>query len=277
MLSCLLQALCAPSRASLGAGEQLQELVSALREGRSERSRLQAAATLGRLGDREAVPALVQALIEDKSEPVRAACADALGQLADPDARGALKAALSDPSPAVRGRAEAALARLAAPQKLAAPAPGPVSGAAPPPDKRVALVLGRMGSKARGTTPDLPRRLREAITRELRDHPNIQLMEEKEGGRSLPATFSVESSVVEMSRRTTPGGQLEVTCEVSMVIALMPSRSIVGMTSGGATIQAPRRLSRPDKAAAQALEQDALNHAVRGANQNLVDFLRKQN
>ncbi len=138
---------------------------------------------------------------------------------------------------------------------------------------RIPVVLGRMGSKARGATPNLPQRLREAITRDLRQSPEVLVLDEKDGGQGR---FTIESSIIEMSRRTTPTGELEVTCEVSMVIGLLPSRSIVGMTSGGATIQGPRRAARLSKVSAVALEADALNYAVRGANQNLLAFLRNQ-
>lgn len=246
---------------------RIEKLSRALRSDPSYQVRLQAAAVLGKLGDREAVPALVQALIEDKSELVRATCAEALGQLAADESRPALQAARSDPNPVVRTRAEAALSRVLAGAQPVRPAPAPV------PDKRVTVAIGRMGSKARGAAADLPKLLREAITRELKGSPEVQLVED---GGAQQGGFAVESSVTELSQKMTATGQLEVSCEVSMVIVLMPSRSIVGMTSGGATIQAPRRATLGGKAARQALEMDALSNAVHGANQNLLAFLRNQ-
>lgn len=258
--------------------DSTERLLRSLRTESSPQARLQAAQALSRLGsDRDlVVPALVQTLMEDPSEAVRAGCAAALGQLGDSAARGALKAARSDTSAQVRANAETALQRLERAGAAAGTGDSAAAAAtaADPDHKRITLTLGRMGAKARGLTPDLPRRLREAIVRELRMSPDVQLLEEeRQPGRG----FSVESSVTEMSRRTTPSGELEVTCEVSMIIGLLPARTMVGMTSGGATIQAPRRLSqRPTKAMAQSLEQDALSHAVRGANQNLLAFLRNQ-
>ncbi|MCS6914865.1 MAG: HEAT repeat domain-containing protein [Myxococcales bacterium] len=246
---------------------RMDKLLQTLRSDPSYQVRLQAAAVLGKLGDRNAVPVLIQALIEDKHELVRATCADALGQLADAAARPALEAARADASSLVRARAAAALQRLTM-------AAAPVHPEEPSlPERSIVVALGRMGSKARGVTADLPKRLRETIARELMGNREVQLVDDI---RQLQSGFAVESSVTEMSGRMTADGHLEVSCEVSMVIMLMPSRSIVGMTSGGATIQAPRRLSQGDRAARQAVELDALRHAVRGASQNLLTFLRNQ-
>jgi hypothetical protein len=264
-----------PAWATVSAADlttKLEKLEKTLQSDPSFQVRVQAAAVLGKLGDREAVPILIQTMMEDKHEMVRATCAEALGRLGDPAAKPALKAALSDPSTAVRAQAEQALKGLSGEHPaVAAPA------AADPPGKderRIPVTLGRMGSKARGITPDLPRRLKEAIARELASTPDVQVMDElRDHSKS---GFTVESSVTEMSRRTMPGGQIEVTCEVSMVIGILPSHAIVGMTSGGATIQAPLRVARPSKAVAESLEADALTHAVRGAHQNLLAFLRNQ-
>lgn len=137
----------------------------------------------------------------------------------------------------------------------------------------IPVVLGRMGSKARAATPDLPKRLREAISKDLAGSPEVLVLDE---ARSKEGRFSIESSITELSRRTNAAGEMEVTCEVSMVIGLMPSRAIVGMTSGGATIQRGSFRGRLTKAQAIAMEADALSHAVHGANLNLLDFLRNQ-
>ena len=46
------------------------------------------------------------------------------------------------------------------------------------------------------------------------------------------------------------------------------------MTSGGATVQAPRAGFRPERE--QALQVDALEGAVHGAHENLLAFLKSQ-
>ncbi len=269
------------ARATVSSADQnskLEKLQRTLRTDPSFQVRVQAAVVLGKLGDRDAVPILIQTMMEDKHELVRATCAESLGRLRDQSAKPALKAALTDSSTAVRAQANQALKSLLTGDRPIVP-----EGAASPEkagsgEKRIPVTLGRMGSKARGITPDLPRRLREAIARELRGAPDVVVFdEEQEPGRDPSSSgFTVESSVTEMSRRTMPGGQVEVTCEVSMVIGILPSHAIVGMTSGGATIQVPLQRARLNKAAAQLMEADALDHAVRGAHQNLLAFLRNQ-
>lgn len=139
--------------------------------------------------------------------------------------------------------------------------------------QRIGVTVGKVGSKARGAAPDLARRLRAAIIRDLKESAEVDVFEDERGGKGR---FTIESSVTEMTRRTTASGEWEVICEVSVVIGLLPSRSIVGMTSGGATIQVPRRSPRLSKEAAMALENNALSSAVHGANQNLLAFLRNQ-
>ena len=49
---------------------------------------------------------------------------------------------------------------------------------------------------------------------------------------------------------------------------------MVMMTSGGATVQAPRRGLRPESE--KALQFDALEGAVQGAHENLLAFLKTQ-
>ena len=76
-----------------------------------------------------------------------------------------------------------------------------------------------------------------------------------------------------MSRRLTDQW-VEITCEVSFVVGRLPSRAMVMMTSGGATVQAPRMGLRPERE--KALQFDALEGAVQGAHENLLAFLKTQ-
>lgn len=238
-------------------------------------SRARAAAALGRVGDRQAVPALIQAMIEDQAAPVRGACAEVLGRLADPASRAALRAALQDSDAVVRDKAQRALGQLAPSGQLpvasaAPPAPPPAAASAaltkgPP----MQVALGRMGSKARAPR-ELVQRLHDALEHELQATPGVRVVGEAAGDG-----YTVDSSITELTRRTAPSGEVEVNCEISLVIGVLPSHAIVGVTSGGATVSSPRR-SKPTRAAVQELEQNAVNHAVHGAHQNLVAFLRSR-
>ena len=87
------------------------------------------------------------------------------------------------------------------------------------------------------------------------------------------AGFLIDSSITNVTRRLTDQW-VEITCEVSFVVGRLPSRAMVMMTSGGATVQAPRAGMRPDKE--KALQIDALEGAVQGAHENLLAFLKTQ-
>jgi hypothetical protein len=252
--------------AALGGGH-LSELQKTLRSGGNAGLRRSAAEDLGKLGDAEAAPALMQSLLADRSEAVRAACAEALGQLAEVSTRAALSAATRDESDRVKRLATAALSRID--DKVTASAR---------PVQKVSVIVGRMGSKAKsGTQADLPKRLREAIVKGLQAAPEVDMIEEGKKLGATAKTFSVDSSVTNLTRRTTPAGELEISCDISVVIALMPGRNIVGMVSGGASAFGPRGPStKPTKALIDNLESQALTQAVQAANENLVSFLRGQ-
>jgi hypothetical protein len=265
LLACALAQ--APTAGQAFGNERLAELQKTLRSGGNASVRRSAAEDLGKLGDVEAMPALMQSLLADRSEAVRAACAEALGEIGDLGSRAALKAATQDESERVKKLATAALAHLE--EKAAAPAR---------PVQKVSVMVGRMGSKAKsGAQADLPKRLREAIVKGLQATPEVDMLEEGKKVTGPGKTFSVDSSVTNLSRRTTPSGELEISCDISVVIALMPGRNIVGMVSGGASAFGPRGPStKPTKALIENLETQALTQAVQAANENLVSFLRGQ-
>ena len=252
---------------ALAANERLSELQKTLRASKNTAQRRQAAEELGKLGEEAALPQLIQSLLADRSEAVRAACAEALGQLGEVGARAALRAAAHDESERVQRLATAALGRLEEHQTALAR-----------PLQKVSVIIGRMGSKAKsGTLADIPKRLRETIFKELQAIPEIELAEEGKKPSGPNKLFLVESSVTNLARRTTPSGELEISCDISVVIALMPGHNIVGIVSGGASAFGPRGPStKPTKALLENLETQALTQAVQAANENLVSFLRSQ-
>lgn len=252
---------------ALAASDRLSELQKTLRASKNTAQRRQAAEELGKLGEEAAVPQLVQSLLADRSDAVRAACAEALGQLGEVGARAALRAASHDESERVQRLASAALEKLEEKQATLSR-----------PLQRVSIIVGRMGSKAKsGTLADIPKRLRETILKELQAIPELDLFEENKKPTGPNKIFLVESSVTNLARRTTPSGELEISCDISVVIALMPGHNIVGIVSGGASAFGPRGPStKPTKALLENLETQALTQAVQSANENLVSFLRAQ-
>lgn len=234
--------------------DRVDHLSQVLAHDPSWRVRVQAVAVLGKLKDRRAVAALAQAL-SDSNETVRGLAAEALGRIGDLSARPALERALSDQNRYVRERALTSLARLR-------PAEEPFRR-----HDQVHVWVGGVGSKAHQAPPELIERLREFILLELARTPNVQI-----DGKPVTG-FLIDGAITSLSRRTT-SEWVEVSCEVSYVVGRLPSKAIVVMTSGAATVQAPKSTFRPEEE--RALEVDALQGAVAGAHENLLAYLKTQ-
>jgi hypothetical protein len=240
---------------SLARADRVDDLCRVLVADPSARVRVQAAAILRRLREPRAMPSLLRAL-DDSSESVRGVAAEVLGELDDPSVIEALEHVRRDRSAFVRQKAADALARLRRPP------PGEPSRSRP-----VHVYVGGVGSKSRHLPAALTTRLRELVTRELQRTPGLTLE-----GQPLSG-FLIDSAITEMSRRTTDDW-VEVSCEVSFIVGRLPSKAMVMMTSGGATVQAPKVGFRPERELA--LQADALEGAVHGAHQNLLAFLKTQ-
>jgi hypothetical protein len=234
--------------------DRMDDLSKALTSDDSWRVRLQAAVVLGRLHDVRGVPALIHAL-GDQVETVRGMAAQVLGDLGDARALPALERAKRDGSGFVRGQATVAF------NKLSARPP------ADPPAKRALHVeVGGIGSKTKAS-PELTRRLREFILRELANTPGLTLEGTQRDG------YLIDSAITTLSRRNTESF-VEISCEVSLIVGRLPSKAMVMMTSGGATVQAPKAGFRPERE--RTLQMDALEGAVHGAHENLLAFLKSQ-
>jgi HEAT repeats len=239
--------------------DRVDDLCRSLTTDPSWRVRLQAAVVLGKLKDARAVPSLLRAL-SDENETVRGLSAQVLGDLGDGSAKSPLERAQRDSSTFVREKATAALARLSTPAPDTSGHPAAAKGA-------LHVEIGGIGVKAQHVAPQMAIRLKEFIIRELNKTPGLTLEGKPMSG------FLIDSSITNVSRRTTPEW-VEITCEISFVVGRLPSRAMVMMTSGGATVQAPRVGLRPERELA--LQIDALEGAVEGAHQNLVAYIKGQ-
>lgn len=251
--------LSAPARA-----DRVDDLGRTLTSDSSWRVRLQAAVVLGKLRDPRAVPSLLRALSDD-NETVRGLAAQVLGDVGDGSVIAALERAhRNDGSSFVRDKAGQALAKLH-------PEGQALHGASPstPAGKGMVHVeVGGVGMKSRtAATPELTARLRAAILRELARTPGLTLE-----GKPLSG-FLIDSSITSVSKKLTPQW-VEISCEISFVVGRLPSRAMVMMTSGGATVQAPRMGLKPESE--KRLQIDALEGAVQGAHENLLAFLKTQ-
>jgi hypothetical protein len=249
----LLALLVLLSAMNASAGDRLEVLTRALTRDPSWRVRLQAVVVLGKLRDRRAAPALITAL-DDSNETVRGLAAQVLGDLGDPRAQAALERAQSDASGFVRERAMAALARLSG---------GDAGGAQK--SGMLYVGIGGIGAKAHNTPPELKDRLRDLIKRELAKTPGVTTSGEGSSG------YLIDSSITAVSRKATEQF-VEISCEVSFVVGRLPSKAVVMMTSGGATVQAPKGSYRHEGS----LYADALEGAVQSAHDHLLAFLRRE-
>jgi hypothetical protein len=142
----------------------------------------------------------------------------------------------------------------------------------------IVVVLGRMGTKAKsGTMPDIPRRLRQALENELRQKDELSMVDDARRGGALAGSYSIDGSVTRLTRRTTVEGELEVSCDVSLVVAALPESNVIGMLQAGASVLGPRGpAAKPTQAFVESLESEALHQAVAEVHFRLSDFLQKR-
>jgi hypothetical protein len=259
--------LCGAARAA-GESDRVPKLIEISTTDPSYKVRVSAALVLGKLRDRRAVPALRKLLATDKHYTVRATAAQSLGLIGDPTAIPELERARNDAHRFVRTQAEQALALL----RRAPPKPVVAVPATPAPE-RFYVGVGGIADKSRRAGPELTRKMREFVVRELQRTPGVSLHPDPTGKKKLRG-YTLDGVITEIKRSQTRE-YVEISCEVSYVIGLYPKHSIIMMTSAGATVQTPRRIFR--SAQERALQLEALENAVRGAHQNLVSFLQKQN
>lgn len=251
--------------AAFGQSSEAQ-LIQTLRTGPQAEARRLAALRLGKVDAAHSLEPLMAALLADKNATVRASCAESLGVLGSPAALSALGAAARDENETVRGKVEVALARIK--ERMATKA-----------ERLIVLVSGPSGKytgKNAAAMAGLAQRLRGEFARELRANPGIDVREDFHATGDESA-FSVEGSVSNMSRRTTPRGELEISFDINVVITLLPARRVVGIVSGGASTFSPRdSAARLNKTQVATLEEQALTQSVQAATENLLSFLRAQ-
>lgn len=250
--------------------DRVPDLIQTVTTDPSYKVRVSAALVLGKLKDKRAVPALKKVLASDGHFAVRATAAQSLGQIGEKGALPALEKAAADSHEFVRARAKAAIQALSS---SGPPKPQAVPVAVKSGRQRFYVGVGGIGDKSKHAGPDLVKRMREFVVRELEQTPEVTLKLDSTGrGRKLKG-FTVEGSITEL-KKTSNRNYVEISCEVSYVVGLYPSRSIIMMTTGGATIQTPRGQFRNHQE--PGLRVSALEEAVRGAHQNLLAFLMKQ-
>lgn len=238
-------------------------LIRVLESARDFRARARAALALGSTHDATALAPLSTALGADDSAAVRAACASALATLGDIGALPALRGALTDSSSEVRDAVEDAIRSLAIPGAASTPSPPPAAASPPTAGSSAAgsgsagtsgsgridwsstrwfVVTGSMENRSAFTHDRLATVLEHEVHGGLvvlrgvaivdDDTPHTDASAEAER-RDLPS-LRVEGSISEIER-SREGGQLRVSCDVSVLVMDEPGRSLRAELTASAT------------------------------------------
>jgi hypothetical protein len=265
-LSCALMMLAIPSAAFAGKVEDLSRML--LDHDNNYKIRVQAAQLIGKLGDPAGVGPLARALKEDDNKTVRWMAVHALSRLGNPAAIPVLKSLLTrEQDPSVRAQAEKALASLAEPGGAPGSAPGAKKG-------KIFLTFGSFKGGTHAADAGSLEVLRTALRRELGKLPTVTFStegaDEKNFGSSGQVGFLIDGNVSRLEDGRA-GGNLETNCDVRVMVARWPSKSIILWTNAGATVQGG---SRPgDNAAAR---RDCLEASAGQVGEDLLKFFQSQ-
>jgi hypothetical protein len=233
----------------LGANK-VDDLASALQNDSSFKVRTQAALLLGKLGDKAGVEPLIKALA-DENKTVRAMAAQSLGKLGGAAALSALKNLLQRESDSfVRGQAEKAMAAIGPSIKPVEPDNK---------DRKVYLKFGPFTGGSKAADASLLGLLRIGLRQSLEKLPQVVVVEgaeEKNLGKGGRPAFLVDGNVLKL-QDTDAGSSLETSCEVKLMVARWPSRSVILWTSAGAAVQGGKRDRDKENARRDCIEASA--------------------
>lgn len=223
--------------------------------------RVQAALVLGKLGDAKAVQPLIKAL-GDENRTVRGIAASALGQLGDQAALDPLRDLMRRESDSfVKGQAEKAVAALAA-------GPAAKKGA------KVYVNFGGFVGGVKSAGPEASKILHDALSRELGKLPIVTLTlspaDQHNFGKSGMSGFYIDGNITKLDESGSGGGS-ETSCDIKVMVARWPQKSIIMWTNAGASVQSGSRPRDKENARKECLEASA-----RGLSEDLVNFLKAQ-
>lgn len=247
---------------------KVDELCKALLEDSNYKVRVQAAIVLGKLGDVSTVDSLIKAL-DDPNKTVRGIAAQALGQIGNAAATDPLRALLErDVDPFVRGQAEKALALLQPSGGTTAMAGGSSKKA------KIYLNFGAFTGTSKTISPDAAKIVRDVLQRELGKlqlvTTNISPVDQKNFAKTGLLGFFVDGNITRLDD-TASGSGSETSCDVKVVIARWPSRSIISWTNTSASVQSGSRPRDKDNARHDCLEATAGQLA-----EDLAKFFKQQ-
>jgi hypothetical protein len=240
---------------------KVDDLSKALLHDPSFKVRVQAALLLGKLGDKAGTDALVKAL-DDQDKSVRAMAAQSLGKLGSAAAAGVLKALLvREQDSFVSTQVKIAISAIEDQEVK---------------DRKIFVSVGPFSGGVKTADSALLALLHSALKQSLEKLPQLTFTGDapasKGRGRTSLAGFLVDGNVSRLEEvPTASGGGVEVSCEIKLMVARWPSKSIILWTSAGAAVQGGRRDA--DKLNAR---RDCIEASAGQLGDSLLEFFRSQ-
>jgi hypothetical protein len=235
---------------------KVEDLSQALLGDPSFKVRVQAALLLGKLGEKGGADALIKAL-GDEDRSVRAMAAQSLGKLGGAPAAAALKALLQrERDSFVATQVKLALSTLED-QEIK--------------DRKIFVSIGPFSGGVKLADSSLLALLQASLKQSLQKLPKLTFTSDtptKGRGHSPQIGFLVDGNV---SRLQEVFGIGETSCEIKLMVARWPSKSIILWTSAGAAVPAGRRDS--DKLNAR---QECIEASAGQLGDSLLEFFRSQ-
>lgn len=220
--------------------DRVDRLVARMLRADDYKVRLSAALSLTKIGDDDAIPGFIRAL-DDENRTIRGVAATALGKLVDQRTssrvrRRALKALSSvarrDRNRVVRARAELAMKEIRASSRTREVSRG----------GGVYVNIGPMSNEAGGGRK-MASLMREAATKAIRTKAS-GMSTEWPGGRPSRrelssrgvSGFYVDGTLTRLSAQSS-GSRTVVSCQVSLLLATYPEKSMFGFLKGGARVE----------------------------------------
>ncbi|HLK92852.1 MAG TPA: HEAT repeat domain-containing protein [Polyangia bacterium] len=229
------------------AGVSVEDLCRAVVEDPSYKVRVSAALTLGRVGGPAAVPALIKAL-SDQNNSVRGIAAQSLGKIGDPAASEPLRdLARRDSDAFVKSQATAALALLS-------------GGGGPGKRAKIYLVFGPFTGGVKSAGPEASRVIADALTKELGKLSSVTLSlsasDQHNFAKSGMLGFFIDGNITKLED-VGGGAASETNCDVKVMVARWPTKSIISWTNAGASVQSGSRPRDKESARHDCLEASA--------------------
>jgi hypothetical protein len=260
--------LAAAVSATALAGPRIDEVEDALAHDRSYKVRVEAAIVLGRLRQSRSVPVLIGAL-RDGNPAVRATAARSLGMIGSPIAKDAVAKATLDAAPLVRKMAKDALRQLGGADVESETPPAPAPGAPairPRAGKKLSFEVKAMGDQSNQANTALRSHMRDFVVAQLRPYGDVEPPEHE-------GMYAVDGVIKTLSTNTR-GGDVEVSCQVQLVLSRQPGGGVFLLTSGEATVQRPKHRFKPQQKST--MEMEALENALRSASEDLLGQISRQ-